>query len=77
MSGLLREAVLSPEGATISVQSAMSGIDILVPGDWHVVCEIDAVMSGVDGGWTRAKTTGHGPRLTVKGVVVAGGLSVR
>lgn len=73
----LRDAVLSPEGATISVQSAMSGIDILVPGDWHVVCEIDAVMSGVDGGSTRAGTAGRGPRLTVTGVVVAGGLSVR
>jgi len=73
----LREAELCAEGATISVQSTLSGIDILVPNGWHVVCDVDAVMSGVDGGSTRTAPVGHGPRLTVKGVVVASGLAVR
>jgi hypothetical protein len=73
----LREAELCPEGATINVQSALSGIDILVPSGWHVVCDVDAVMSGVDGGSTRTGSMERGPRLTVTGVAVASGLAVR
>lgn len=70
----LRQAGLSAEGATINVQSALSGIDILVPDDWDVVCDIDAVFGGVDGGLPRTRS---GPRLRVTGTVVAGGLYVR
>jgi hypothetical protein len=73
----LRDAELCAEGATISVQSALSGIDILVPSGWHVVCDVDGVMSGVDDGCARTEPTERGPRLTVTGVAVASGLAVR
>lgn len=80
MSGVmldLRDAALCPEGATISVQSALSGIDILVPESWHVVCDVSSVWGGVDGSRFPDRPGAGGPRLTVKGMVVAGGLRVR
>ncbi len=73
----LRDAVLSPDGATISVQSAMSGIDILVPSDWEVVCDVDGICGAVDDGQSAPGGARLGPRLRVTGTVVAGGLSLR
>ena len=76
----LREAALSPEGATIHVQSALSGIHLLVPPDWDVTCDVDAICSGVG---ENRQAAGSGapteprPRLRIAGMVVAGGLSVR
>ncbi|HTQ05280.1 MAG TPA: LiaF domain-containing protein [Polyangiaceae bacterium] len=72
----LRDARLDPAGATLSVESALSGIDILVPSDWEVVCDVDAVCGGIDGS-RPGSTTKQGPRLRVTGTVVAGGLCVR
>ena len=72
----LRDAVLSPEGATIHVQSAASGIDILVPNDWEVVCDVNVVCGGIDA--ERAVKGGPGgPKLRVAGTIVVGGLCVR
>lgn len=73
----LRDARLSPEGATIHVQSALSGIDILVPRDWDVVCDVAAVCGGVDGDRAPSGAPRRGPQLRVTGMVVAGGLYVR
>lgn len=80
MSGVtvdLRQAALNPEGATLSVQSALSDIDILVPRDWHVDCEVKAVWGRV--GSDRFPPPAHerGPRLRVVGMVVGGSLCVR
>lgn len=73
----LREAELSPEGATLYVQSALSGIDILVPPEWEVICDVDAVCAGVGEDRFASKARREGPRLRVTGTIVAGGLSVR
>lgn len=73
----LREAALSPDGATISVQSALSDIDILVPSDWHVACDIDAVFGAAFGKRFPPPSSERGPRLRLTGMVVAGGLCVR
>jgi predicted membrane protein len=73
----LREAALGPEGATIHVQSAGSGIDILVPPDWQVVCDVDAICGAVGEQRGSVGPAGTGPRLRIAGMVVAGGLSVR
>ena len=73
----LREAALSPDGATIRVQSALSGIDILVPRDWDVVCEVGTVWAGVHGERFPPPAKARGPQLRLTGMVVAGGLSVR
>ena len=73
----LREAALGPDGATISVQSALSSIDILVPRDWAVVCEVDAVFGGVGSERLPGPSSERGPRLRLTGMIVAGGLCVR
>ena len=80
MSGVtvdLREAALSPDGATISVQSALSGIHILVPHDWDVVCDVGLVWGEVEGErFPPPPVSKPGPRLRVTGTVVGGGLRV-
>jgi predicted membrane protein len=73
----LREAIIAAEGATLSVQAALSSIDVLVPADWRVVCEVDAVLGGVRGQRLAAAAGATGPCLRVTGTVVASGLSVR
>jgi predicted membrane protein len=73
----LREAALSPEGATIHVQSMLSGIRFLVPPDWDVACDVDAICSGVSQDWHGSRSGEQRPRLRIVGMVVAGGLSVR
>jgi len=73
----LRDSVLSPEGATLSVRSTMSGIDILVPWDWDVVCDVDPECGGIDDEQVSLRPFRGGPQLRVVGTVVAGGLFVR
>jgi predicted membrane protein len=73
----LREATLSPEGATIHVQSALSGIHILVPPEWEIACDVDAIAGGVSDRRRLPKSAVPRPRLRIAGMVVAGGLSVR
>ncbi|HEX6764988.1 MAG TPA: LiaF domain-containing protein [Polyangiaceae bacterium] len=73
----LRDAALAPEGATIEVQSTLSGIDIQVPRDWDVVCDAQAVCAGIDGDHRPSRPNDKRPRLRITGSVVAGGLSVR
>ena len=73
----LREAGLGPEGATISVQAAMGGIEIIVPRDWDVVCDVQAVWGSVDGKRFPPTARDRGPRLRLTGMVVAGGLRIR
>jgi Cell wall-active antibiotics response 4TMS YvqF len=72
-----RDAALSAEGATIYVQSALSGLELLVPPDWEVVCDVDAVFGGVRDQRRSVRSAGPRPRLRIEGMVVAGGLSVR
>lgn len=73
----LREAALSPEGATIHVQAALSGIRILVPAGWDITWDIDAIWSGVSERRSAPEQQAQRPRLRIAGMVVAGGLSVR
>lgn len=77
MSGVtvdLRQAALSPEGATLSVQSALSGIRILVPGDWEVICDVGLVWSGLTAERFPPRTREGAPRLRLTGMVVGGAL---
>jgi predicted membrane protein len=71
----LREAALAPDGATFSVQSALTGLDILVPRDWDVVCDVGAVWASVHR--ERFPPPPGAPQLRLTGMVVAGGLRVR
>jgi len=73
----LREAALGPNGATIYIQSALSGIQILVPPDWDLVWDVDGICSGISDQRPRLGASDVRPRLRIAGVVVASGLSVR
>ena len=73
----LREAGLDPEGATLHVQGTLSGIDILVPPDWDIDCDVDAICSGVREQRRPTRSAEPRPRLRIRGTIVAGGLSVR
>ena len=73
----LREATLGPEGATLEVQSLFGGVDVLVPPEWEVACEVDAVFGGVGEHWEGRWSADERPRLRLVGMVIAGGLSVR
>ena len=80
MSGVtldLREAALSPAGATISVQSAFSGICVLLPREWHVVCDVDFIWGAVEGERVPPPANETAPRLRLTGTVVAGDLCLR
>jgi predicted membrane protein len=70
----LRDAELSQEGATINLQSALSGVDILVPRHWEVICAVDGLLSGIE---AQRAGVGNGPILALTGSVVAGAVSVR
>lgn len=75
-----RDAVLSPEGATIELQAALSGVELLVPPEWEVICDVDAVFGGVRDQRRAVGSVDSGKprrRLRITGMVVAGGLSVR
>jgi len=73
----LRGAKLAPDGATIDIQSAASGVDILVPANWQVDCEVETLLGGVHAPAPAAPSEAPAPRLRVTGTVVAGGLSVQ
>jgi hypothetical protein len=73
----LREATLGPDGATIRIQAVASGIEVLVPPDWEVICDMDAIFGGLSDRRSAPVSSGPRPRLRLVGVVVAGGLSVR
>lgn len=81
MSGVtvdLRGAALSSEGATIRVQSALSGVHILVPRDWDVVCDVGLVWGETEGERFAAPAASEQkPQLRVTGMVVGGGLCVK
>lgn len=72
-----RDAKLAPEGATLQLQAGLSGVRLLVPPDWEVVCDVDAVFAGVSDRRRAPRSSGSRPRLRIEGMVVAGGLSVR
>lgn len=80
LSGLtidLRSAKLAPEGAVIDVQSAASGVDILVPAGWQVDCELETLLGAVHAPAPPVGSEQPSPRLRVTGTIVAGGLSVQ
>ena len=77
VTAVLSGVTVDLRDATLSVQSALSGIDILVPRDWQVVCDIDPIFGGVDAERFSRASPSAKPALRVTGTVVAGALSVR
>ena len=71
----LREATLSPEGATLRLKAVFGGGQILVPATWPVVTRVTGIGGMVDARPAAGHADGA-PVLTIEGTVVFGGFQV-
>jgi hypothetical protein len=72
----LRDAVLAPGGATLSVRAVFGGGQILVPSGWRVVTTVKVVMGAVSDARDAVGNAEDAPTLTIDGMVFAGGFAV-
>ncbi|MBI5508093.1 MAG: hypothetical protein HY903_05010 [Deltaproteobacteria bacterium] len=74
----LRQAKLALGEVKLDLDCVMSGIELRVPADWHVVTEITPVLGGIeDRTPPLAETEGDGKRLVLTGSVVLGGVAIK
>ena len=71
----LRDAVLAPEGATLTVRAVFGGGQILVPAEWRVVSRVRG-MGGLSDARAAKGIAETAPTLTIEGIVIAGGFAV-
>lgn len=71
----LRDAVLAPEGATLTVRAVFGGGQILVPADWRVVSKVRG-MGAVSDARAAKEVAETAPTLAIEGIVIAGGFAV-
>jgi len=71
----LRDAVLAPEGATLTVRAIFGGGQILVPAEWRVVSTVRG-MGAVSDTRDAKGIAVDAPTLTIEGMVIAGGFVV-
>jgi hypothetical protein len=71
----LRDAVLAPEGATMTVRAIFGGGQILVPADWRVVSRVRGMGAVTD---VRGSTAfdADAPEFVIEGMLFAGGFAV-
>jgi predicted membrane protein len=69
----LRKAKMSEKGASIDLNVAFGGTDIIVPKNWQVQFNTIPVF----GGWSNKSEGTDGPILTIKGVIVFGGAEIK
>jgi hypothetical protein len=65
------------EGATIDVFAFWGGVDIVVPAGWRVDNRVSALLGGIDDNRNPVASDAMGPLLTIRGLVVMGGLEIR
>ena len=71
----LRHAAINGE-AVIDVFAMWGGIEIRVPEDWTVINRVTPIMGGVEDN-TRPPQAGSPHRLTIRGMVVMGGIEIK
>jgi len=71
----LRQAGADQGEAVIEVFAMWGGIEIIVPPDWAVSNKVTAIMGGAED--QSSGTQMSRSRLTVKGVVVMGGVTIK
>lgn len=71
----LRDAVLAPEGAILTVRAVFGGGQILVPLDWRVILKVRG-MGGLSDSRGAKGIAETAPTLTIEGIVIAGGFVV-
>jgi predicted membrane protein len=69
----LRKAKMSDKGASIDLNVAFGGTDILVPKTWKVQFNTIPVF----GGWSNKAEGTEGPILYIKGIILFGGAEVK
>ena len=74
----LRAARLAPEGAVLDVVAFWGGVEIWVPEDWEVDCQVMPIMAGVEERLAGRANDGvvGAPRLKVRGVAIMGGVEI-
>lgn len=73
----LRNAKLAEQGATLEVRAVMGGIEIRVPDNWLVSCDVHPMLGGVDNDTRVPKGDPNPPALHIVGSLTLGGLNVR
>jgi predicted membrane protein len=74
----LREAALSPDGASINATAACGGIDILVPEGWRVSVRSTPIFGGVDDKTDHTQALpSDAPTLHVDALTILGGVDVK
>lgn len=73
----LRDATLDPDGATLDVDATMGGVQIMVPPNWAVEIDKQALAGGVEARVTaRESLPEDAPHLHVRAAVRMGGALV-
>lgn len=70
----LRAAKIADDGANIDVNVIFGGADVIVPKGMNVVTEGIPVFGGFE---NKAEVSTSGPRLTIKGLVAFGGVTIK
>jgi hypothetical protein len=73
----LRESCPAPEGAIVDVTVAFGGVDILVPHGWDVRISGIPIFGSFESKIAAEEPPPDAPRLTVRGMVVFGGVTVK
>ncbi|MDE2906776.1 MAG: LiaF-related protein [Acidobacteriota bacterium] len=72
----LRGAAMAAEEVVIEVDVVMGRVEILVPDDWRVVSEVEAVLGAAEVRTSRREAAAGAPLLVVRGGVLMGRLYV-
>ncbi len=72
----LRDALISPRGATLELRAVFGGGQILVPADWRVVSNIRG-LGGLQDIRAAKSYADDAPVLVIDGLLIAGGFAVQ
>lgn len=68
------DAQLSDEGAVITVDASLSGVELFIPRTWNVILQVDPTLGGVDERGTRE--VHDGPAVYLRGSTRLSGLKI-
>jgi hypothetical protein len=71
----LREAVLDPRGARLTVQTVFGGFQVAVPAEWRVETSVKGI-GGVGDGRPHIERPADAPVLTIDGIAIFGGIGI-
>ncbi|GAK47591.1 putative membrane protein [Secundilactobacillus oryzae JCM 18671] len=64
-----------PSGtATINLDASLSGVELYIPDEWHLINQLDSSLSGLDESGNRVDA--DGPTVYLKGKLNLGGLTI-